>query len=538
MASSSQPLEPPSIEEDGAVASHQAAGRGRSGRASGRGRGRGSGRASKAPPSDDADATSPSSLSRVAPADAACASPEVEPRVPSPEVAQVSLPPLEAIAAAAGGWQAVFPDLQLQHEHAELVGTGEGKGGKGGPNEEAAKEEADEATEASPGSPTPRVAPSVSVTSATPPSAHDEETADEDGEMVLVMRADMEMCRAEGIALHAWYLNLPKASQLTLIKHLSEEERAEIEGEVDGFLKTKTTNSRPRQDGAAQRAAAAVHGGPSGGYGGQQSGQHNAYGGHGQYNAYGGYGGAPRSLFAGLEEVQLDRTTSLLNMSKGQRKALARRREQEAEELSRDMGGLVLEQNREPAELEQELARSHSTATEGRKEKKGSSREHKKLSREAIDNMTVRQVRRALEERGEKPVGMGQPDELKRLRDHAKSLRSVCLHPVDHKSSRLFAQAAGKDAEEDDDEAPAPPPAPAPVMDALNRMVGTAQQWLSLGKDALGESDAERQQREAERAKDEEAKEKRRALEAKLKEARSRRVGSSFGRDLVLPGER
>ena len=122
--------------------------------------------------------------------------------------------------------------------------------------------------------------------------------------------------------------------------------------------------------------------------------------------------------------------------------------------------------------------------------------------------------------------------------DHAKSLRSVCLHPVDHKSSRLFAQAAGKDAEEDDDEAPAPPPAPAPVMDALNRMVGTAQQWLSLGKDALGESDAERQQREAERAKDEEAKEKRRALEAKLKEARSRRVGSSFGRDLVLPGER
>ena len=71
-----------------------------------------------------------------------------------------------------------------------------------------------------------------------------------------------------------------------------------------------------------------------------------------------------------------------------------------------------------------------------------------------------------------------------------------------------------------------------------DRAVGTAQQWLSLGKDALGESDAERQQREAERAKDEEAKEKRRALEAKLKEARSRRVGSSFGRDLVLPGER
>ena len=35
-----------------------------------------------------------------------------------------------------------------------------------------------------------------------------------------------------------------------------------------------------------------------------------------------------------------------------------------------------------------------------------------------------------LEERGEKPVGMGQPDELKRLRDHAKSLRSVCLLSV------------------------------------------------------------------------------------------------------------
>mmetsp|Transcript_15257 Transcript_15257/g.50631 ORF Transcript_15257/g.50631 Transcript_15257/m.50631 type:complete len:181 (+) Transcript_15257:1046-1588(+) len=80
--------------------------------------------------------------------------------------------------------------------------------------------------------------------------------------------------------------------------------------------------------------------------------------------------------------------------------------------------------------LEMELAKAHSTAQPERvrKEKKA-----KRLSRQEIDGMGLRQLKAALKERGYSEAATkfsNLPDEAKKLREFAKSKSAICLQPT------------------------------------------------------------------------------------------------------------
>ena len=67
-------------------------------------------------------------------------------------------------------------------------------------------------------------------------------------------------------------------------------------------------------------------------------------------------------------------------------------------------------------ELEKELAKSHSTESARRMSRRATTK-HARFSRAQLDEMTVRQLKRALAERGETfdATWVGRPDEKKQL---------------------------------------------------------------------------------------------------------------------------
>ena len=123
--------------------------------------------------------------------------------------------------------------------------------------------------------------------------------------------------------------------------------------------------------------------------------------------------------------------------SKAQRKRERQRKAREEAESD-----AVLESNEERDELEQQLARSHSTATSASAAGSRRTQSHlKKLSGKEIDELTIRQLRRALTDRGigdeERGKWVSKPDESKLLRAFAKTLPSVCSESLG-KSKRHF----------------------------------------------------------------------------------------------------
>ena len=90
-------------------------------------------------------------------------------------------------------------------------------------------------------------------------------------------------------------------------------------------------------------------------------------------------------------------------------------------------------------ELEKELSKAHSTDTARPAGKRAPSK-LPRFTRKQIEDMTVRQLKRAFEERGESfdSSWVGRPDEKKLLQGHAVRLRSLCVEAI---SARFFSDA-------------------------------------------------------------------------------------------------
>jgi len=113
--------------------------------------------------------------------------------------------------------------------------------------------------------------------------------------------------------------------------------------------------------------------------------------------------------FAALDGLEDD------TLSKWQRKQKKRREQTE------------LEESMEADEMEQQLAKAHSLDTASKTANRAPAK-HPRYSSAQIEEMTVRQLKRALEERGESfdLAWVGRPDERKLLQQHATSLRTMC----------------------------------------------------------------------------------------------------------------
>ena len=253
-----------------------------------------------------------------------------------------------------------------------------------------------------PGLPPPPPAPEVSV------AAVDEDLDEEyEREALKMLRINLQMDRKEwgdDFDLMQWYDGLSQEHQRILDKDLTDEESLEI-GKGGGFLFAR---------GADQPA------GPS-----KQTMANTSPAVQAKLEEF---AGGRSGRFGELEELNLDAATSMMP-TKSQKKKLRKKTEKEAAEELR------LESN----DVVSELALSHSTATST--QKKSSEPKHKKLTRDVIDGMTLKEVKQALKLRGipedDREQFKGRPDEQKRLRDYAKTLKTVCTAP-------MAAQKAGK----------------------------------------------------------------------------------------------
>ena len=146
------------------------------------------------------------------------------------------------------------------------------------------------------------------------------------------------------------------------------------------------------------------------------------------------------SRFSALEaEVLLDPKT----------RAEAKKERRRAERGEGKDQPTLEDEGHEQDQLEKQLSIAHSTAPI---RKTAASKKPKRLSVADIDEMTtVKQLRRALVDRGEKADKWDRkPDELKQLRAYAKSLRSICLQPVGAVRTSRFFENTAKGAEKEE----------------------------------------------------------------------------------------
>ena len=209
----------------------------------------------------------------------------------------------------------------------------------------------------------------------------------------------MSRRKAAGESLRAWYLEIRLVDQLLLLEHLQPAERSELLREPDEVapaVASGTEGSTFMEVKALPSRAGRVAG--SGG----STGGGASRGGSGEG---GGLGGG----FAALDGLE-DET-----LSKWQRKQ--RKRKEQAEH----------EESIEADEMEQQLAKAHSLDTASKAVNRAPAK-HPRYSSAQIEEMTVRQLKRALEERGEgfDLAWVGRPDERQLLQEHATSLRTMC----------------------------------------------------------------------------------------------------------------
>jgi len=291
---------------------------------------------------------------------------------------------------------------------------------------------------------------------------------DEEEQSILMMLWEHKDTSAErGISLCEWYKGQTRLNQRILDKHLSPAQREEIQNEAmgdetvdqSGFVAVKTRKKSAPKDG---------DGGASGRGDGRGDERRAALPTRQQ--------GVGVSKFAALDGVDAELQdrgeqvtwAAMRKEKKKQRREEERqqRREEEArrEEEQRGLNaqlrtrrkeehdgiGPVLESNDPRDELEQQLAKSHSTAVDP-SSAVAKRPKHKKLKREQLEQMTVKQIRRALADRGIGDEVGGQwvdkPDELKLLREYAKSLPSVCEEAAG--SAKAARRYVGVDAKRD-----------------------------------------------------------------------------------------
>mmetsp|Transcript_18712 Transcript_18712/g.60112 ORF Transcript_18712/g.60112 Transcript_18712/m.60112 type:complete len:442 (-) Transcript_18712:91-1416(-) len=224
-----------------------------------------------------------------------------------------------------------------------------------------------------------------------------------DAETLQMLRSEMlaERELAGGAGVRKWYKALEFETQRVLDPHLSEEEKAEIAAGSKGFM----------------RVAAAVPGKGGDGASGMLRGS-AATGAFEQRHA--GELAEGLGRFGALFDGDMAREARKAN--KKERRMLER---QQKESAGGGSGGGEGEEL-----LEMELAKAHSTAQPERvrKEKKA-----KRLSRQEIDGMGLRQLKAALKERGYSEAATkfsNLPDEAKKLREFAKSKSAICLQPT------------------------------------------------------------------------------------------------------------
>lgn len=224
------------------------------------------------------------------------------------------------------------------------------------------------------------------------------------------LREEMALKRTEGAgagAVFSWYMQLRLIDQLLVNQNLTPVEAEEIRGGGVGarasFMNVTVDETKSVVAPAAAAAKATT---PA--------------------PASGGGRAAVGSSFAALEDLE-DKV-----LSRSQRK-----KKKKAEESE-----LVLEENVEVDKLEQQLAKVHSIDTASQVARRHATK-HPKLSSTHIEEMSVRQLKRALEERGETfdVAWVGRPDERKLLQKHAITLRSMCLDATS-RSGRFFKDAS------------------------------------------------------------------------------------------------
>jgi len=297
------------------------------------------------------------------------------------------------------------------------------------------------------GAPAARRTPSV-VVKAAKQSLDDLEF---EKEVLAEMRAAMEIARREGRSVHAWYSELPLELKLILDKDLSPSEKSEIASKMDAFLTVNPAKPAwPAKALQTESGAATCRASASGSSTSSSSG--------------GGGGGGKPTADAGFSALEIE--VDLMPKTRAELKKERRR----AEQAVRAGGPAALllneeEERLEEEQLEKQLSMAHSTAT---LKKAAPAKKLKRLSVEEIDNMKLKALRRALEERGERySEWEGKPDEIKQLRTYAKSLRSVCLTATQSKkmmvmmpdkeegwlfnivekgANMLFGEAGGKEA--------------------------------------------------------------------------------------------
>ena len=224
----------------------------------------------------------------------------------------------------------------------------------------------------------------------------------EDAETLQMLRSEMlaERERAGGAGVRKWYKALEFETQRVLDPHLSEEEKAEIAAGSKGFMKVAAAVPGKGGDGASgmPRGSAAT--------------------------------GALEQRHAGELAEGLGRFGALFDgdMAREARKANKKERRmlerQQKESAGGGSGGGEGEEL-----LEMELAKAHSTAQPERVRKAKA----KRLSRQEIDGMGLRQLKAALKERGYSEAATkfsNLPDEAKKLREFAKSKSAICLQPT------------------------------------------------------------------------------------------------------------
>lgn len=235
--------------------------------------------------------------------------------------------------------------------------------------------------------------------------------------------ADMAQQVAIGRPLHAWYMELRLIDQLLLNSRLSTAESEEIRrGGADGeavFMEVVTI--RGGSNGRGSSASKAQGGGSNG----DSSSSAGTGGG-------GGKGEATRPLRSGL--------FSALEKAGEHGDALSRSQLKKKKYAMESEGELEQEESIAADELEQQLSKAHSIDTTGRTNRRAAVK-HPKFSSSQIEEMSVRQIKRALEIRGESfdRAWVGRPDEKKLLQQHASKLRSMC---TDASSARFFKDVA------------------------------------------------------------------------------------------------
>ena len=235
----------------------------------------------------------------------------------------------------------------------------------------------------------------------------------------------------DGITRCEWYKGQSILHQRILDRLLNEKELEEIRDGADGFLKVRTGRSRKGKTGGEEEESAA--GKAEGASQPPKSVDKNASSHLKELlgvNASGADGGIVRGAYAALAEDAIVARPGatvlvedkLVTFTREARKERKKARQQARRETADDPTGL---ESNDRDELEQELARTHSTAAAAAAVPKR--QKLKRLKAQDMEEMNLKQLRRALADRGvEKPDWTNKPDEARLLRDHAKQLPSVC----------------------------------------------------------------------------------------------------------------